>query len=532
MENKNIRDWKIYELNEILEIKSNKFNPLKDSNNLKCIELEHISQETGVLLGYIDSNSQLSIKNQFRKGEILFGKLRPYLKKYWKAEFDGVCSSEIWVFNGKKAINDFLFYFIQTNKFTQIANISTGTKMPRADWQYMKEIPFYIPPPNEQEKIAEILSTVDEGINALERLIALKEQYKKGVMQRLFTPPTNTPHLAPPLAGGVGEGDTPCVERESISENVDFLALQECDKMGVDCHADKSARNDNEKSHHTDLEQSKREISATAAIASEAKQTASFVIARNEMTKQSTNESFKEDSLSRTINMDCHESTCVDSRNDDEKNKTHNAIAQSGTIKPLRFKGFTDKWQSVRLGEVLKECNLRNRDLSISLVLSITNSLGFVRQKDYFERELASDDISKYKIICKGNFAYNPARINVGSIALLREFDKGVLSPMYIIFKCAESINNIFLNYWIHNHHFKREMANLLEGSVRQVLSFSAMCEIKIKLPSLKEQEKIANFLSLIDDEIQELKNLLQLRKTQKQGLMQQLLSGKVRVRV
>ena len=104
--------WEKTELENILEIKKNSFNPLKCNEIKKCIELEHIKQEVGIINGHTYSNLQKSSKNIFKKNDVLFGKLRPYLKKYWKATFDGVCSSEIWVLNGKKVINDFLFYFI------------------------------------------------------------------------------------------------------------------------------------------------------------------------------------------------------------------------------------------------------------------------------------------------------------------------------------------------------------------------------------------------------------------------------------
>ena len=181
------KGWEKVELSEILEISKSKFNPKTSNENKKCIELEHISQETGKLLGYIDSKEQQSIKNIFHKGEILFGKLRPYLKKYWMADFDGVCSTEFWVLNGKKVTNDYLFQLIQTNKFNQIANISSGSKMPRADWKYMSKIPFDIPPLKEQEKIAQILTTWDEAISKQEQLITTKERLKKGLMQKLLS---------------------------------------------------------------------------------------------------------------------------------------------------------------------------------------------------------------------------------------------------------------------------------------------------------------------------------------------------------
>lgn len=181
-------EWEEYPLHEILEISNKKFNPETNLTNQICIELEHISSETGELLGFINSNNQKSIKNIFKKNQIIYGKLRPYLKKYWFAKFDGVCSSEFWVLNGKEIENKYLYFFIQTEKFNQIANVSSGSKMPRADWNYMSLfevfIPHYIP---EQQKIASFLTAVDKKIEIVAKKIKHLESYKKGLMQKLLT---------------------------------------------------------------------------------------------------------------------------------------------------------------------------------------------------------------------------------------------------------------------------------------------------------------------------------------------------------
>ena len=182
-------DWEVVRLGEVCEIKKGKVNP-KKTETIPCVELEHISQDTGMLLGFIDSREQLSIKNSFSKGDVLFGKLRPYLRKFWRASFDGVCSSEIWVLQGKKVSNAFLFYLVQTARFSQIANATCGTKMPRADWKLMQDENFAIPPLAEQEKIAEILSTWDTQIQNFETLITEKQAHKKGLCQTLLTAKT------------------------------------------------------------------------------------------------------------------------------------------------------------------------------------------------------------------------------------------------------------------------------------------------------------------------------------------------------
>jgi type I restriction enzyme S subunit len=181
-------EWIEKQLSEIVEVKSEKYNPEKETNIIKCLELEHLAADgAGELLGYIDGSCSGSIKNRFKKNDILFGKLRPYLKKYLKAPFDGVCSSEIWVLKGKTISNDYLYCLVQTNNFIDLVNISSGSKMPRADWSVVANGNFFIPSLPEQQKIASFLTAVDERIQQLTRKKKLLEQYKKGVMQKIFS---------------------------------------------------------------------------------------------------------------------------------------------------------------------------------------------------------------------------------------------------------------------------------------------------------------------------------------------------------
>ncbi|NMA85550.1 MAG: restriction endonuclease subunit S, partial [Epulopiscium sp.] len=181
--------WKKYSFKEIASLSKGKYNPKKEKLDLPCIELEHLESETGRLLGYTSSLLQRSTKNRFKPGDILYGKLRPYLRKYYFPNFEGVCSSEIWVLKNEKqkVYNKYLYYVIQTNRFNQNANKSSGTKMPRADWDFVSETVFPIPPFNEQYKIALILSTWDKAIELKEKLIEQKKEQKKGLMQKLLT---------------------------------------------------------------------------------------------------------------------------------------------------------------------------------------------------------------------------------------------------------------------------------------------------------------------------------------------------------
>jgi type I restriction enzyme S subunit len=181
-------DWEVLEFGKFAEKEKEKYLP-SENENLRCIELEHFEQGTGHISGWINSSEQKSTKNRFTKGQVLFGKLRPYLQKYWLAEYEGVCSSEVWVLNSKnkKCCNEYLYRLVQTNHFIQVANVSSGSKMPRADWDYVASFPFPLPPLPEQKAIANILSMMDAAINKNNQLIIQKELQKKWLMQNLLT---------------------------------------------------------------------------------------------------------------------------------------------------------------------------------------------------------------------------------------------------------------------------------------------------------------------------------------------------------
>ena len=178
-----------------------------------------------------------------------------------------------------------------------------------------------------------------------------------------------------------------------------------------------------------------------------------------------------------------------------------------------------------KMSNIIRITSSKNKNNENLLVLSINNKLGFISQNDQFDNhKVASEDTSNYKIVEKDDFAYNPARINVGSIARLRNYNKGIVSPMYIVFKIdKDKVNlNYFENY-IDSYDFRLNVLKRLEGSVRLVLSAEALKNIMIPLPNLNEQEKIGNFLEYNNKRIQLTNKKLEELKEYKKGLLQKM---------
>ena len=164
---------------------------------------------------------------------------------------------------------------------------------------------------------------------------------------------------------------------------------------------------------------------------------------------------------------------------------------------------YNRSYHPCRIGDVIEQISERNKDKSIDMVLSVSNKQGFINQSEQFEdRIIASEDTSNYKIVHKNDFAYNPARINVGSIARLTTIKMGIVSPMYICFRVRKGVVSEYLEHFFSTSYFFYEMQKRLEGSVRQCLSFESICNIPIYIPSSEEQHTIGKKISVLLDKI------------------------------
>lgn len=179
--------WKEIVLSEITEPIKDTYNP-DGSNDFTYIGLEHIEQETLRLNSVGVSSDVTSNKFKFKPNDVLFGKLRPYFRKVVKPQFEGICSTDIWVFRAKKGFDqDFLFYFLANKEFVDTANSGeSGSRMPRADWNHLKVTNWNVPPIQEQTAIASILSSLDDKIDLLHRQNKTLEQLAETLFRRWF----------------------------------------------------------------------------------------------------------------------------------------------------------------------------------------------------------------------------------------------------------------------------------------------------------------------------------------------------------
>lgn len=191
-------------------------------------------------------------------------------------------------------------------------------------------------------------------------------------------------------------------------------------------------------------------------------------------------------------------------------------------------------WEYTPLSEIAKQVLDKNKTGESYPVLSCTKHNGLVDSLEYFGRQMFSEDLSTYKIVSRGQFAYATNHIEEGSIGYQDLYEEALISPMYTVFETTERVNDKFLYAVLKTELYRQIFERSTSASVnrRGSLRWNEFSKIKIPLPSIKEQKDISDILDTSDQIIKLYSNYLEQIRKQKRSLMHQLLAGQVRVNV
>ena len=413
------KDWKRFRLGDIAIFFSGG-TPLTTNKNyyngtIPFIKSAEIYFETTQEF-LTDEGLQNSSAKWVSKGDLLFALYGANSGEVAVSKIDGVINQAVLCIKNDKQISDTTFlynYFLMAKRFLVAKFLQGGQGNLSA--QIIKQIQIPLPPLAEQEKIAQILGVWDKGISVLKSLIEAKTKRKKALMQRLLTPPCESP--------------TPSLRASETSAAIY--------KKSVDCH----------------------DLTASNLAMTE----------KNSKAKQS-----------------------------------------------LRFAEFTDKWQEMRLGdicEIYQPQTIPQSDFTKEgyNVYGANGIIGKYHSYNHEKEQIA--------IACRGN--------SCGAVNFTNPKSWITGNAMVINLDNSKNADKIFVYYVLLNSNLNY----LVTGSGQPQIT-SNIKKHSIKLPTLAEQKKIAQVLSACDKEIELLKSKFQCLKTQKRGLMQRLLNGKVRVKI
>ena len=355
-------EWEETPFSEIV----NRTSASASSSLYPGVEFEDIASGEGCFNKNIYQKECHKYGKLFYEGDILFGKLRPYLKNIILADFNGVAIGDFWVLRSKGFDEKYLYTLVNSESFLKVANISSGSKMPRADWNLVSTTKFVVPSAKDEQKaIGKYFTSLDSQISASTSRLASLKQMKAASLQAMFPQ----------------EGET---------------------------------------------------------------------------------------------------------------------------VPKIRFKGFEGEWKKVSFKDFTFHAGAKNRDNLPLESYSISNEFGFIPQNEQFENggTMTQADKRMYYIVSPNSFAYNPARINVGSLGYYEGKEDVIVSSLYEVFKTDDTICDKFLLYWFKTDIFQKMIEQFQEGGVRLYFFYDKMCKCSLKRPSLAEQQAIASYFTSLDRQI------------------------------
>ena len=559
------------------------------------IELENLESNTGRIIG--NTSVRTMSNTLFKKGDILFGKLRPYLNKWRFADEEGVKSGEIWAFSCREGYsNRFIYCVIQSNGFLDEVNITSGTKMPRADWKTVSNIKITIPTIEEQTTIGNFFRQLDAAIASHQRKLERTNKLKKSLLQKMFPKDGEAfPELRFPdftdaweqrklneISQKVTEKNVNNIYQETFTNSAEFGIINQRDFFDKDISNKANLagyyvvqNNDfvyNPRiSNFAPVGPIKRNKLGRNGVMSplyyvfrvdsvdyqfletyfENTQWHIFMKENGDNGARSDRFAIK-DSVFSTMPIllpSQQEQTAIGNffRQLDEAIASHQRklervkelkksllqkmFPKDGEAFPeLRFPNFTDAWEQRKLGEVAERVTRKNTEMISKLPLTISAQYGLIAQTEFFDKQIASKNISGYYLIKNGEFAYNKSYSNGypwGAVKRLNNYDYGVLSTLYIVFK-PTNINSQFLVSYYDTNYWHNQVASIaVEGARNHGLlniSASEFFTTTLAIPkSIQEQTAIGDFFRQLDAAIASHQRKLEHMQALKKGLLQQM---------
>ena len=209
-----------------------------------------------------------------------------------------------------------------------------------------------------------------------------------------------------------------------------------------------------------------------------------------------------------------------------KKSMLQKMFPKNGELYPeIRFAGFTDAWEQRKFSDFTFPAGERNKDDLDLEPFAITNNQGFIAQSEAHDDFGYMKDVDRkmYIVVKPNSFAYNPARINVGSLGYYEGVENVIVSSLYEVFQTAEYVDDKFLKHWFKTKAFQDWIERLQEGSVRLYFYYDKLCECIMSMPSVEEQRKIGAYLDKIDNLITLHQRKLETLKNLKKSMLQKM---------
>ena len=459
--------------------------------------------------------------------------------------------------------------------------------------EIIKSLKVLLPPLAEQEKIAEILGTWDEAIEKLSSLIEQKKLLKKGLMQKLLTGKVRL-FKTSPLAGevadlsaseGLDNNDNikisshrmyqPYIKEFSRdmrknstkAENLlwqkirngqlgfkfrrqhqidnKYIADFICLEKRLIIELDGGQHNDRPKDKDRTLYLENNNFKVIRFWDNEILQNIDgcLEILLKEINLLNNPSPCPSPAMGEGISATYANSLPQGARKDAECSLDTPHLAQECHPLPQgarKYERFSQPWKKVKLGEITNKISDKNHE-NCSNVVTISAQNGFVNQDDFFNKFVSSSTLTDYYLLQKGDFGYNRSYSKgypLGAIKKLNNHKKAVVSTLYICFRSLkDKINSVFLEQYFEIGLLNKELYKVAQEGARNHgllnITLKDFFSVKLYIPSdISEQQAIADVLSTADDGIDLLNKKLMLFKEQKKGLMQQLLTGNIRVKV